>query len=330
MISNPHVTIIVVNWNGRHQLEPCLSALRAQTYPAREIIVVDNGSTDGSVEYMAAHFPEVRVISVQTNRGFAVANNIAIRASTSDYVALINNDAEADADWLANMIAVAEADQSIGMVACKMLFADRPAIINSTGVCVDRAGIAWDRAGGQPDTNPAADPLEIFGPCAGAALYRRSMLDAIGLFDEEFFMYLEDVDLDWRARRAGWRCYYVPSARVLHHHSASAGEGSPFKSFQLGRNKLWLIVKNYPFRALWRYVPLVIAYDVAAVAYALVARRDIHAWRGRMAALAGLRHMWQKRSRDTARQDVLWLLPLTAPWRVAQRYQHLKARRSRD
>ena len=332
MISDAQVTIIVVNWNGRHHLEPCLSALQAQSYQPREIIVVDNGSTDGSVEYLAANFPDVRVIGLKTNLGFAAANNVAIRASSGEYVALINNDAYAEAEWLAKMIAAAEADRSIGLVACKMLFADRPAMINSTGVCVDRAGIAWDRAGGLPDTDPAATPVEVFGPCGGAALYRRSMLDAIGLFDEDFFMYLEDVDLDWRARREGWRCFYVPTARVLHHHSASAGEGSPFKSFQLGRNKLWLIAKNYPFRALWRYIPLIVVYDVAAVGYALIARRDAHALRGRVAAMAGLCRMWQKRSSNSTavRHDVSWLLPLTAPWRVTQRYQHLAAHRPRD
>jgi hypothetical protein len=322
------VTIIVVNWNGRRHLEPCLGALTAQRYQPREIIVVDNGSTDGSVEYMAAHFPDVRVIGLKTNLGFAAANNVAIRESSGEYVALINNDAYADPDWLANLVAVAEADPTIGMVASKMLFADRPGIINSTGICVDRAGIAWDREGGVPDTATSINAIEIFGPCGGAALYRRSMLDAIGLFDEAFFMYLEDVDLAWRARRAGWRCCYAPAAQVRHHHSASAGEGSPFKSFQLGRNKLWLLAKNYPARACWKYVPLVIAYDVAAVVYALVARRDVHALRGRLAAWRGLRRMWQQRSPAiAARHDVPWLLPLTAPWRVAQRYQHLVARR---
>ncbi len=332
MSRNPHVTIIVVNWNGRHHLEPCLSALQAQSYPDREIVVVDNGSTDGSGEYVAAHFPEVRLIRAPSNLGFAAANNLAIHESQGAYVALINNDAYAETDWLENMVWVAEEDRTIGMIACKMLFADRPTLINSTGVCVDRAGIAWDRAGGEPNIDRTTDPIEIFGPCGGAALYRRSLLDAIGLFDEEFFMYLEDVDLAWRARRAGWRCYYVPTAQVRHQHSASAGEGSPFKSFQLGRNKIWLLVKNYPVRELWRYIPLMLMYDVAAVVYALIVRRDIHAWRGRLAALTGLRRMWKKRATNnaTARHDVPWLLPLTPPWRVPQRYEHLAAQRARE
>ena len=132
------------------------------------------------------------------------------------------------------------------MVASKMLFAHRPEIINSAGIAMDWAGIAWDWRGGEIDTPAEEHDSEVFGPCGGAALYSRRMLDEIGLFDEDFFMYLEDVDLACRARLAGWHCLLPPQARVLHAHSATAGEGSPFKSYQLGRNKIWTLVKNFP------------------------------------------------------------------------------------
>jgi GT2 family glycosyltransferase len=319
------VTTIVVNWNGRAYLDKCLSSLLAQTCLPQEIVLVDNGSTDGSAEYVEASYSGVRVIRLPENLGFAAANNLAIRQSSGAYVALLNNDAYAESDWLARLVEAAESGPRVGMCASKMVFAHQPDVLNSTGVCVDRAGIAWDRRGGEADDDHEKRPVEIFGACGGAALYRRAMLDEVGLFDEDFFAYMEDVDLAWRARGVGWRCLYVPAARVYHAHSATGVEGSPFKSFQLGRNKVWLLAKNYPFKQLWMYAPLVAIYDFAAVIYALVARRDVHALRGRLAGLAGIARVWQKRRGLPLpqRHDVQWLQPLEAPWRVMRRYRHL-------
>jgi GT2 family glycosyltransferase len=324
------VTVVIPNLNGRHLLEGCLHALAAQTYSDWEAIVVDNGSTDESVEWLREAYPAVRAIVNTENRGFAAAINQGIEASDSRYVATLNNDTEVSPGWLAALVEAAESAGKAGMCASKMVFADRPDVINSTGICVDRVGIAWDRRGGEADDGDGGHPdgsgwLEVFGPCAGAALYRRAMLDEVGPFDPDFFAYLEDVDLAWRARRAGWRCLYVPAARVLHRHSATGREGSPFKSYHLGRNKVWLVAKNYPFGRLWYYVPLVVLYDLAAVVYALAARRDIHALRGRMAGWAGLRRMWAKRRARGVheRLDVAWLAPAEPPWRVPRRYKHL-------
>jgi GT2 family glycosyltransferase len=316
---------VIPNWNGRHWLATCLGALSAQTIRDFKVILIDNGSTDGSVEYVKESFPVTQVIANRTNVGFAAAVNQGILASQSRYVVLLNNDTEAAPDWLETLVEAAESDGRVGMCASKMLFADRPNVINSTGICVDRAGIAWDRRGGEIDDMRESEPVDVFGPSAGAGLYRRAMLEEIGLFDEDFFAYLEDVDLAWRARRAGWRCLHVPAACVLHHHSATGIEGSPFKSFHLGRNKIWLLVKNYPFKQLWQYALLTLFYDWAAVVYALVRRQDVHALRGRLAALAGLGRMWQKRPSTDApqRTDLHWLAPLEAPWRVPARYRHI-------
>ena len=319
--------VVIPNWNGRHLLARCLGALAAQTYQAFAVVIADNGSTDGSVEYVSAHFPDVFVIANAENRGFAMATNQGIRALESRYVATLNNDTEVDPVWLASLIAAMESAPDVGMVASKMLFADRPQMINSAGIAIDRVGIAWDWRGGEPDDPDERAPVEIFGPCAGAALYRRAMLDEIGLFDEDFFAYMEDVDLAWRARVAGWRCLYAPQARVLHHHSATAKEGSPFKSFHLGRNKVWLLLKNYPFRALWYTVPLLVLYEVFALLYALLLRRDLHAWRGRWAGLRRWRAMCRKRPRiqpDAGRPDIPFLMPVVCPWQVSRRYRHLR------
>jgi hypothetical protein len=324
-VSTPHVAVVIPNWNGRHLLDRCLRALQTQTLQDIQIVVVDNGSTDGSADWIALHFPAVHIIANPTNQGFAAAINQGIRATHTPFIATLNNDTQPDPTWLAALLEAVQPHPRVGMGASKMLFAHRPHLINSTGIAIDRAGIAWDRHGGQPDTHPDPHPTDIFGPCAGAALYRRAMLDQIGLFDPDFFAYLEDVDLAWRAQRAGWRCLYVPSARVLHHHSATGVEGSPFKSFHLGRNKVWLLVKNYPLPAGLPYLPLIVLYDLAAVTYALLARRDVHALRGRLAGLAGLIAMWRKRraSPPARRRGLSFLAALEAPWRVPRRYQHI-------
>ena len=326
----PRVSSIILNWNGRRYLEPCLESVLAQTFRDFEIIVVDNGSSDGSTDLVRAQFPAVRLIENQRNLGFAAANNQAIRATTSEFVATLNNDTRTDPGWLAALVSAMERAPGVGMCASKMVFAHQPDMINSAGICLDRAVIAWDRLGGQPDDRADDEPRSVFGACAGAALYRRAMLDQTGLFDEAFFAYLEDVDLAWRAQLAGWRALYVPQARVYHHHSATAQEGSPLKRRLLGRNKVWLVVKNYPTPTLFRYLPAILGYDLLAVGYTLLVQRDLNPLRVRLAGLKGLRQMLRKR-RGVQRQrvgsslaSVQLLQPLRAPWRVWRRYAHLE------
>jgi GT2 family glycosyltransferase len=309
-----------------------LKALAAQTFSDLEVFVVDNGSQDGSVAWIRENYRSVHVIENARNLGFAAPVNQGIAASSGPYVAVLNNDAEPAPQWLEALVQAAEGDERVGMCASRMMFADRPTVINSTGICIDRVAIVWDRRGGEIADGRETEPVEVFGPCAGAALYRREMLLQVGLFDEDFVAYLEDADLAWRARQHGWRCLYVPSAEVLHRHSATSQEGSPFKSFHLGRNKVWMVVKNYPFRSLWYAIPLVILYDLAAVLYALIVLRDVHALRGRLAGLTGVRKMWSKRDRfsrqpvaaaRTVRLDLPWLEPFPSLWGVLRRYAHL-------
>lgn len=329
----PRVQVIIPNWNGRHLLPRCLDALSRQTFDDFTITVVDNGSTDGSVTWLREHAPSVRVIANTANRGFAAAVNQGIRTGEGEYVATLNNDAEPEPGWLEALVAAAESDDRVGMCASKMLFADRPHLINSAGICLDWAGIAWDCRGGELDQPSEERLTEIFGPCAGAALYRRKMLDEVGLFDEDFFAYLEDVDLAWRARLAGWIALYVPTARVYHAHSATLGEHSPLKSFLLARNKIWLIAKNYPMPWLAFYFPLILCYDWASVLYALVARRDFQALKGRWAGFLGLPNALAKRRQIQALRRVgarEWreiIHPIVPPWEVLARYKHLEARR---
>ena len=239
---SPLVTVVVVNWNGLSLLRRCLPPVLAQRGVPYEVIVVDNGSSDGSLDWLrrlsatlaaAPAAPPVRILASERNLGFAAGNNLAIRESQAPFVATLNNDARPEPGWLAALVAAAEADPKIGSCAAQLVFASRPEVVNSAGIALDRAGIAWDREVGAA-RHPPGPATEVFGASAGAALYRRAMLDDVGLFAESFFMYLEDVDLAWRARLRQWQCVYVPAAVVHHLHSASAGEGSPFKLWHLG------------------------------------------------------------------------------------------------
>jgi hypothetical protein len=296
MSTDPSAAIVIVNWNGRRLLETCLPAALAQTHADYAVIVVDNGSSDDSLAWLAARYPGVRVIANRENTGFCAGNNQAFAAVSSPYLALLNNDAAPEPGWLAAMIEVMESDASVGMIAPKVLRWDDHSIIDSQGLAVDRSGTAWDWGSGERD-DPAEPPAPrpVFGASGAACLYRRAMLDDIGGLDEDFFAYLEDADLAWRARLAGWRCLYVPTARVYHRHSATGGEGSPFKGFHLGRNKWWMIVKNYPMPEMLLNLPIILGRDVLAVLYHLIVRHDVHPLRGRLAALRSLGTALRKR-----------------------------------
>lgn len=308
----PQITVVVLNWNGRHLLPACLSALYAQTFRDFEVVVVDNGSRDGSADWLTSHYPAVRLIQNSTNLGFATANNQGIRASQAPLIMLLNNDAYLAPDCLQMLIEAADRAPWAGMFACKILQQDAPDRLDSAGIEVDRAGVAWNRGWGEPAA-AHTQALEVFGPSAAAALYRRALLDQVGQLDDDFFIYYEDVDLAWRAQWAGWRCLYVPQAIVHHVHSATTRCGSPFKRRLLSRNKWWAIARNYPFGQLWFYVPVMLVIDLGAMIMSLVSERNLSALRGRWEALHGWRTMWRKRQtlQDTVAPRLRWRQILT-------------------
>ena len=321
----PLVSVIVPSWNGRHLLERCLPSLLNQDRDDYEVILVDNGSTDGSAAWVRAHFPRVRLMVNERNLGFAGGNNIAIRASKGEYLATLNNDTDPARDWLSELVQAMTPSPRLGMCASKMVCADDAGLIDSCGIEVDRAGIGWNRHSGQPESQTEISPCEVFGPCAGAALYRRAMLDEVGLFDEDYFAYYEDIDLAWRAQRAGWRCVYVPSARVLHRHSSTLKEGSSLKSYLLGRNKVWTLVKNYPWPECLVYLPAILGYDAAAWSYALL-RGNAGPLHGRLAALKSLRDVLRRRRTIQATGGSVGMRPLKHPLRMLARQRHLSER----
>lgn len=330
MPANQRASVVIVNWNGRQYLEQCLLSVLRQTYTDCEVILVDNASTDGSVELVEREFPEVELIRNSVNRGFAAGNNDGIRAATGAYIATLNNDAFPESTWLDELIGAIRDDSNVGMGASKMLFYHFPDTINSTGISLDWAGIAWDRLGGQRDDRAQTTPVEVFGPCAGAAVYKREMIEDIGLFDEDFFMYLEDVDLAWRGRLRGWRCLYVPTAEVRHVHSASSVEGSAFKNYLLGRNKIWTMVKNYPTPTFLFFIPAILFYDLMSLQYSVLVRGNVVSLRGRIEAVRQMGAILRKRAeiqrgRRVSSTSLLRVTEkLRSPVTLFQQYRHLE------
>lgn len=306
----PLVSVIVVTWNGLAYLPDCLDSLAAQTYPALEVVVVDNGSTDGSVEYLRGQRAgRLHLVESPSNLGFAGGNNLGIRASKGVYLALLNNDAAADPEWIEALVTAAEADPTVGMCASRIYVWKRPDLLDGAGLVVSGDGIGRGRGRLEADGERFESEVDVLLPSACAALYRRSMLDEIGLFDEDFFAYCEDTDLGLRARIAGWRCRYVPGAVARHHYSGSTAPHSPFKAFHVERNRIWVVVKCFPpgmaatslAYTLGRYaLQLYAAVSGRGAAAKLAAQQTpwelagiiVRAW---WAALARLPEMWRRR-----------------------------------
>ncbi len=241
------VSVIIPNWNTLKFLGPCLTSLREQTFQDFETILVDSGSTDDSLPFVAGNFPEVRILALGENRGFSGAVNAGIRASEAEFVVLLNNDTEQDPAWLAELARTAENHPEAGSFASKLLdFHDRDTL-DGAGDALRKSGLPYRLGHGERDKGQFDKQVPVFGACAAAALYRREMLDDIGLFDEDFFAYCEDGDLSFRAQLAGYGCLYVPGAIVYHVGGASTGGKRSPTATRLGtRNGLCLLVKDLP------------------------------------------------------------------------------------
>jgi GT2 family glycosyltransferase len=286
------VSAVVVNYQGVRLLPRCLDALERSLdlYDgATELVVVDNGSDDGSAELVRRRFPGARLLELGHNSGFAGGVNAGVAASSGSWLLLVNSDMVLAPEAVRELVAVGARDGRTGSVAAQVLFASDPDVLNSAGIVVDRLGVARDRLLGRPLAESEQQPLPVFGASGGAALYRRSMLDELGGLDESFFLYLEDIDLAWRARMRGWGAMYAPGAVAHHAHSATSGHGSGFKYFYVGRNRVWLVAKNATGRQLLRNGLGMVLYDLGYVLYAAIADRTLAPLRGRLAGLRGWR-----------------------------------------
>jgi GT2 family glycosyltransferase len=280
----PRASVVIPNWNGARFLGPCLDALDRQSLGtmadgAFEVLVVDNGSTDDSAAVLAG-YPAVRVMPLPANLGFAAAVNVGIRVSRAPVIVLLNNDTEAEPGWLSALLSALDAHPQAGMAVSKLRqFADRERL-HTTGDTLDRAAMAANRGWGELDRGQYDAAIEVFGANAAAAAYRRALFEDIGWFCEDFGSYMEDVDLAWRARLAGWGCVFAPDAVVYHHVSATGG--GPLASYFVARNRLFMIARCYPGRLLAQNLHRVVAAQLR------LAWQALRSWRG-AAARATLR-----------------------------------------
>jgi GT2 family glycosyltransferase len=284
------VSIIIIGWNHRRLLPDCLDAVQALDYAPLDITVVDNGSQDGSPEWITRQVPAVRLWAFPDNRGFAHAFNWGVDHTGGDLVLSLNPDTVVEKGFLTEMVQVAEQGQAsserIGSVTPKLLRADNPAHLDSTGLFINRRRCPYDRGQGEPDRGQYDSQLAVFGACGAAALYRRTMLEDLALagqyFDEGFFAYYEDADLAWRAQLRGWRCAYAPRAIATH----ARGWGDTLRKGQDAlrnasgprlalRNRYLMTIKNDVAGYLLADLPLILAAELPRLAYAAVTRPKI-------------------------------------------------------
>ena len=251
-------SIVIPNVNGKEFLPDCLAALRGQSLDDFEVIVVDNGSTDGSVALVRESFPEVRVIELDANYGFAKAMNVGIEAAAGEYIAPLNYDTQAAADWLAELVACLERHPEAAAAASKTLLMRDARLIDGAGDVMDWSFLPHPRGHGEPDSEHFQQETQVFSASGAACVWRAKALRDIGLFDVDFFSYYEDVDLGFRARLLGYECWYAPRSVALHVRGAWSAGRSEFTFFHPVKNRWFMIVKNVPALLLLRHLPRIL------------------------------------------------------------------------
>lgn len=265
------VYVVVLNWNGKDLIKPCLDSLQSQTYPA-EIVVVDNGSSDGSVEYIESKFPDVQLIKKSANHGFAGGVNIGIKHALkngAEAVALFNNDAVAEPVWLEHLVRAMNEEKTAAIVTGRLMQMDK-IHLDSTGDFYTTWGMPFPRGRNQKAAGNFEHQEFIFAASGGASLYRAKALHEIGLFDENFFAYFEDVDISFRAQLAGWTVIYIPDAVAYHHISATSSRMGSFSRYHSIKNFYILYAKNMPAGLFWKYLPLFLLHGLRLAVSSLV------------------------------------------------------------
>lgn len=325
--ARPPLSAIIPTWNALRYLPACLAALRAQLGPDDEIVLVDNGSREDAAGWARRHAPPgVRVVKLPYNRGFAGGTNAGLQAARGNLLLLCNDDALVEPGCVNALCSALLANPAAGAAAGVLTFSRTPSRVASAGILMQRDGVATDLWMGQEVVLLPPAPREIFGASGGLALLRRALLDDVGLFEPQFFNYLEDVDLAWRAQLRGWRCVVAPAARACHVYSASGGS---LKPRLLARNRLRVVIRCVPAPLLLDCLVPIVRYDMLAVAYGLL-RGQPAIVAGRIAALHELPALFaQRRAIQTRRTAPLgdlacWLAPAPSPLATLHRRRELE------
>jgi GT2 family glycosyltransferase len=290
------VTVIIVNWNGGALLAECIRCLRTQTFKPVRVLVVDNASSDGSIAAAGIPADNIELLQMDVNLGFAAANNYALARCDTEFVALLNPDAFPEPDWLERLVGAARSNPEVAAFGSRQLSHDKPEILDGTGDTYHMSGLAWREGYGMRQQSHDLISREIFSPCAAAALYRRKALLGARGFDEDFFCYMEDVDLGFRLRLSGYKALYVPDAVIHHVGSASTGgEWSDFAVYHGFRNPVWVFIKNMPGILFWLLLPLHVALNLASILLFSIRGQGRLILKSKKDAFLGIPRMWRKR-----------------------------------
>jgi hypothetical protein len=323
------VSFIVLLSKYGDQIDRCLKSILQQTFKNYEIILVANGLTAQTVRSLRQKYPSLTILQNKDNLGSSRGRNQGILAAKGEYIATLDDDVVPDRRWLEELMTWVLKEGGFGMWASKILLRGCcSGIIDSAGIEISKNGQAYNR--NHLHRNDASEqPEEVFGPCSAAAIYKKDLFEDIGLFDEDYFIYYEDVDLAFRARLAGWKCLYIPQAIAFHHHSWSLGQGSYRKNFFMERNKLLTIIKNWPLKYMLYYAPRIAAYDLLTDTYYILRKKDFSRLKAKVSAFKQLPRVLRERSKvhdkrriSDTEMDNFWESGYS-PWVLYQRRRRL-------
>lgn len=304
--SEKSIDIIIPSWNGKKMLAACLDSLKLQTNKDFQVIVVDNGSADGTVEWLEKDFSQVKLVKFDQNTGFSVAVNAGIAATSAEWVLLLNNDMEVAPNCIETLIHAVKSYPEYHFFALKMLSFHNHDILDGAGDAVLRGGVGYRLGTLEKDSVRYSRNRETFGACAGAALYSRDFFNKVGLFDSDFFAYLEDVDLNMRARKSGMRCMYLADAKVFHIGSATTGSKINATTIRLStRNNFSVILKNYPLKTVLRFAPAIFVYQLLWGLFCIKKKVFIAYLYGLFEVITSMNNNFKKR-RALKRGNVHW------------------------
>jgi len=310
------ISVIIVNWNGKQYLRDCLDAVLGQDFSTFEVILVDNGSSDGSVLFVQNNYPSVKVVQLMENRGFTGGNIAGFSVANGDFIALLNNDTRPEKGWLVALHRGMVSDSRIGICSSKIVI-EGTGRIDSIGEHFTTA-FTGTKLGNLQSCQEFSSPMFVHGACAAAALYRRKMLDDIGFLDNDFFFNHEDTDLNLRAWLAGWKSLFLPDAIVHHKVSASIGKLSAETVYYFSRNNEWVWLKNVPLRLMVRYLPQRMFYEITSfVFYGIKSGKFFPFLKGKLDALKrapvmiGKRRAVRKIIRISSQEIATELMPIT-------------------